>query len=654
VVSSAGLLWRLAYGLLFGVGVPVGLVAWAKAAAHSVTLPSVRSTPGGFGIIGVGLLLLAAGAHGLIVRGGGLPMNPFPPPRLVRTGIFRWIRNPMYIGFALVCAGASIAAGSAAGLWLVTPAASLGAAALVYGFERHDLVRRFGPEALAPSLLSLPRGNGVRAPLPVHRVAVFLWIFLPWLVAYYAVQALGRPPDAFGTALPLERRLPVLQWSELFYASTYLFVPLTALLVRTRRDLRRFAVQSAIGIVVVTLLWLVVPVVATNRPFEPTGFLGRLLAFEQGHSWGVAAFPAFHVLWTLLAAEAWGANARVTRRLAWAWAGWTWAVLITASSLTTGMHTLVEVAAAILLYPPLRRFEKVWEWVRGLTEDLANSWKEWPVGPIRLINHGLYAAVAAGVGLFIAGTAAGPAHLAITLWTGWCILMGAGLLAQVLEGSSKLLRPFGWYGGVLGGVTGIFLAHFTGTPILPVMAAFALAAPWIQMLGRLRCLVQGCCHGGPAPAGVGIAYRHPRSRVVQLANWAGLPIHATPLYSIAGNVAIGLILLRLRFLGVSDALLVGGYLTLAGIARFVEEGYRAEPQTPILSGLHIYQWLAIASVVMGAVCTTLPSASTSPPFSPPTTGLFIGAVALAAFTGFAMGVDFPRSNRRFSRLGPAD
>jgi len=30
------------------------------------------------------------------------------------------------------------------------------------------------------------------------------------------------------------------------------------------------------------------------------------------------------------------------------------------------------------------------------------------------------------------------------------------------------------------------------------------------------------------------------------------------------------------------------------------------------------------------------------------------ALAMAAVTGFAMGVDFPRSNRRFSRLAPSD
>jgi protein-S-isoprenylcysteine O-methyltransferase Ste14 len=638
-------LGRMTYAALFVLVLPVALFFWARAAAPAVRLPAVHAFGPGVAAAGAGFLLLAAGAWDLIARGGGLPLNAFPPPRLVRAGVYRWVRNPMYIGFVVACAGVSIAAGSAAGLWLVTPSVALGAAALVFGFERHDLARRFGAAALSPPLLSWPRGDG-DPPTPAQRAAVFLWVFLPWLILYYAVQALGRPADAFGTILSAERLWPVWPWTEALYASAYLFIPITVLVIRTGRDLRRFAVQSAVATAIVGLVWLVVPVVAINRPFTPTGPLGRLLAFEQGHSRGVAAFPAFHVLWTLLAAEGWSAT---RPRI-----GWTWAALITLSCFTTGMHTVIEVGAALLFFVPLRRLDATWGLLRGATESLANSWKEWRVGPVRFIVHGVYAAAAAGVGILVAGSAAGPRGLGVVTWIGVCILLGAGLWAQALEGSSRLLRPFGWYGGVAGGVIGAMTARLAGAPILPALAAFAIAAPWIQILGRLRCLVQGCCHGGPAPAGVGIVYRHRRSRVTQLAQLAGVPIHATPLYSIAGNIVIGLLLARLRAVGATDALLVGSYLILGGTARFVEESYRAEPQTPVVAGLHVYQWIAIASVVIGAFCTTRPSSAASPPFAPITGTLLATAAVLAVLTGLAMGMDFPGSSRRFSRLAPAD
>ena len=652
-MNAKAVVARLAYGSLFVFVVPVGLVLWAAATDAVVPLPAIRSTAAGAVSLAVGLVLMVWGTRDLIARGGGLPMNAFPPPRFVRSGIFMWIRNPIYIGFCIACAGASLAVGSPAGLWLVTPVVCLACAALVFGYERHDLAGRFGEDALRPPVLSLPRGDG-EAPTPAQRVAVFLWVLIPWLIAYLAVKAIGTAPDAFDTALPFERRWPVLQWTEFLYASTYVVIPVTVLIVRTQRDLRRFAVRGALAIPLVTLIWLTVPVVAVNRPFAAAHPLGRLLAFEQGHSNGGAAFPAFHVLWGLIAADAWAANARASKRRLWAWAGWTWAWLMTVSCLTTGMHTLLDVAAALLLFLPLRRYETVWTAIQRATERVANSWQEWRIGPLRVINHGAWAAAAGGVGLAVAGSAAGTDRLGPVILIGLCALVGAGLWAQWLEGSSKLLRPFGWYGGVIGGVLGAFAAGVMGAPILALLAAFAIAAPWIQLLGRFRCLVQGCCHGGPAPASVGIRYRHRRSRVTQLVGLGGVSVHATPLYSIAGNVVLGVVLVRLRMLAAPDTLVVGAFLIFNGIARFVEESFRGEPQTPIVAGLHSYQWIAIVSALSGIVCTTLPAGPVSSGFGPLHLPLVGAALAMAFICFIALGVDFPGSDRRFSRLAAAD
>jgi protein-S-isoprenylcysteine O-methyltransferase Ste14 len=653
MVSFGGVVARLGYGLLFWLAVPAGLVAWALAAGPNVPLTAVRSPAAGAAAAGVGLAMLMAGTWQLIARGGGLPMNPFPPTRLVRSGIYRWLRSPIYIGFGLVCAGVSIGLGSASGLWLVTPVAWLAAAALVYGYERHDLLRRFGPDAGRAPRLSLPRGEA-EAPTVAHRAAVYSWVLLPWLVAYYAVQALGPAPDAFPLALPFERQWPVLQWTELLYASVYVFVPVTPLLARTQRALRRFAIQGLVSTVIVTLIWLAVPVLELNRPFAPHGFPGRLLAYEQTHSTGVAAFPAFHVLWALIAADAWAANARTTGPRGWAWIGWVWATAIAASCITTGMHTVLEVAAAVAAFPLVRRYDWAWGRLRGAVETLANSWREWRIGRARVISHGVWAAAAALIGLPIAGAAAGRDLFAAVLLVALCALAGAGLWAQVLEGSSKLLRPFGWYGGLLGGTLGALAAGLLGAPVMRLLAAFFIAAPWIQSLGRLRCLVQGCCHGAPAPPEIGIRYRHPRSRVTRLANLAGTPVHPTPLYSIGANLVIGIVLLRLRALAAPDTVLVGAYLMLGGLARFVEESYRGEPQTAIVGGLRIYQWLAAACLLAGIVLTALPAAPGPSGLATPDLRLVLAAMGMALISGFAMGVDFPASNRRFSRLAPAD
>jgi hypothetical protein len=142
--------------------------------------------------------------------------------------------------------------------------------------------------------------------------------------------------------------------------------------------------------------------------------------------------------------------------------------------------------------------------------------------------------------------------------------------------------------------------------------------------------------------------------VTQIAGLTAVPLHPTPLYSIAGNLVIGLGLLRLRALGAADVLVIGLYLILSGIARFVEESYRAEPQTRVIAGLRIYQWLAIGQTLAGIVTTTLPGVPRVGGFAPPSPLLIASAIAMALLTGTAMGVDFPRSNRRFSRLADAD
>ena len=53
------------------------------------------------------------------------------------------------------------------------------------------------------------------------------------------------------------------------------------------------------------------------------------------------------------------------------------------------------------------RAEAVWERLRTATEALANSWKEWRIGPVRVINHGFYVGLGSFLGVAIAATFAG-------------------------------------------------------------------------------------------------------------------------------------------------------------------------------------------------------------------------------------------------------
>ncbi len=433
-------------------------------------------------------------------------------------------------------------------------------------------------------------------------------------------------------------------WTQILYDSVYVMVLLIPLIVRTRHDLRLFSGRALIAMMIVFPFYLAVPLIAPPRPFAASGLLGEWLNLDRGHDSAAAAFPSYHVVWAFIAAEAL-AHTPWQKRL---WRSW--AVLVSASCVTTGMHALVDVIAGFLVAAAVIRMDRVWSFLHNFSETVANSWKEWRLGPSRVINHGAYAGAGVFIGIWIIDTLLGPGKSAISIAIFWGGCVGAALWAQAIEGSPALLRPLGFYGGLIGTWTcGGVAAWLTRTAIWPVLAALVVAAPWIQGIGRLRCLVQGCCHGRPAAHNIGIRYTHPRSRVWRVPSLRGIPVHATPLYSLLWNIVVALVVTRIYLLHAPSAMVGGVYLILSGAGRLVEEACRGEPQTPIFAGLRLYQWVAVTTLVLGALITTVKN---SPPSPWPV--LHASSIFVALACGFGAwlltGVDFPESNRRFARL----
>jgi prolipoprotein diacylglyceryltransferase len=282
-------------------------------------------------------------------------------------------------------------------------------------------------------------------------------------------------------------------------------------------------------------------------------------------------------------------------------------------------------------------------------EHLANSYRFWRFGPIRVVNHAIWSFAAGAVGVLLIGYLAGPSHLPAVILVAMTSLIGAMLWAQLLEGSPRLLRPFGYYGAIVGGVLGCMGAWLLGTSPWLILAATSAAAPAIQAIGRVRCLVQGCCHGKPSSGSTGLRVSNPSSRVCVLGHLGGVPIHPTQLYSILGNLVVSTLLLRLYLAGCSQNIIVGLYLAMAGLSRFVEESYRGEPQTRKWFGLPEYQWLAILSLLSGCILLAIPL-SRPVPVPEGSIALLWVAAMIGCVTAVLMSVDFPDSQRRFARL----
>lgn len=634
---------KVLYGALFAAVAPALLALWAAAAADVVPLPAVHAPLAGAAVAALGVLLVAWAMLALRVHGGGLPMNAFPPPRFVSQGPYALVAHPIYAGFVVACAGVSVAAGSASGLWLVTPVAALGCTALVVGYERLDLRARFG-EVLPRPWLSLPPATADR-PTLAERLAAWFLVLLPWAVAYLAVARLGPPPDARSSALPFEEGAPVVAWTEALYASTYAGVLLAPLVARTRRDLRGFMAGGLLAMALVFPLYLAVPLVAPPRPFVAHDTLGRMLLLERACDTPAAAFPSFHAVWALLAARCFGGGRGAAARTA----AWTWAGAVVASCWTTGMHTLADLAAAVAATLAVVRAPALWERARAAAEHVANSWKEWRLGRVRIINHGVWAGLGSFVGFAIMAALVGHEHVGAIALVVMGGLVGSAVWAQVIEGSARLSRPYGFFGGVLGMCLCALASPWFGVSPWAMLAAACVAGPFTQSLGRLRCLVQGCCHGSATSPRVGIRYVHPRSRVVRLSDLGGTPVHPTPLYSILWNVLVELATARLWMLHARLHLVAGLYLVLMGLGRFVEEAYRGEPQTPVYARLRLYQWVSVGVAVTGAACIALGRSEPAPRIDWNPGGL-PAALAFGVVTWLAMGVDFPESGRRLSRL----
>jgi prolipoprotein diacylglyceryltransferase len=546
-------------------------------------------------------------------------MNAFPPPRYVTQGVYRLVSHPIYAGAGAVCFGVSIVAGSSSGFWLVSPTLVLASVALVLGYEGLDLEARFGPARARP-LLSLPPDDP-GPPTLWERLALYPLVFPVWGGLVAAIAAAGPPAHAWPLTLPIDGAIPVQESAAIASVLMGPLVVLAPLAARARSDLRAFALPALLAMALIFLLQMGGPFVS------PDG----------------SRFPSFNAVWALLAADAWAS--RFSRRSAWRAA----AILIVTGTVLAGRDTVINAGGSALVYLAVAHRARVWEALRGLAERVANSWSERRLGPVRVINHGGWAALSTFGGLCIVGTLIGPGHALSVFVAALAGMVCSALWAQIIEGSPALLRPYGWYGGVLGVTLGSLAAPLTGTSVWLLLSAYCVAGPWMQSAGRLRCLVQGCCHGREAPDALGIKYTHPRSRVCRLSDLGGRPVHPTPVYSILWNVVIALVVGRLWSLRAPMSFVGGVYLGLNGLGRFVEEAYRGEPQTPVYAGLRFYQWVALGTVVAGAAITALLTSDPAPAPAPSWTCVAVAAL-FGALTWFGTGVDFPESNRRFSRL----
>ena len=144
------------------------------------------------------------------------------------------------------------------------------------------------------------------------------------------------------------------------------------------------------------------------------------------------------------------------------------------------------------------------------------------------------------------------------------------------------------YGAVLGAALGVWIyCKITKTKMGYIVDLLAPGIIMAQAIGRIGCLLNGCCYGTPTTLPWGLVYTDPQS----FGFTGGIPCQPTVAYEIIFCVIIFLVLLSLRKKLKPDGSLFALYLTLYAVWRlgidFLRDG------TPFLFGLHQAQVISI-------------------------------------------------------------
>ncbi len=175
------------------------------------------------------------------------------------------------------------------------------------------------------------------------------------------------------------------------------------------------------------------------------------------------------------------------------------------------------------------------------------------------------------------------------------------LIDKILKGDFSGLGGFVFYGGLIGGILGAIIA----VKILKVdvLTAEKIIVPYLPLahaIGRVGCLLAGCCHGmeydGP------LAVHYPNSVLGVPPTQGYFP---TQILEGILNIGIMFALLYLCKKVKYKYDLLFSYLFMYAIVRFVVEFFRGDKIRGIFNSLSSSQWISIGLFVIAVVGITL-------------------------------------------------
>jgi phosphatidylglycerol:prolipoprotein diacylglycerol transferase len=153
---------------------------------------------------------------------------------------------------------------------------------------------------------------------------------------------------------------------------------------------------------------------------------------------------------------------------------------------------------------------------------------------------------------------------------------------------------FAWFGGLSLGIAAlVFQGWWAKVGAVRILDLAAPAAAVGYGIGRIGCFLSGDgCYGIPTSLPWGMAFPNGIEPTF-------VPVHPTPLYELGAGLLIGAWLWWRGGKPHGTGAIVGQYLVLSGIARFLVEFIRRNPK--VLFGLSNAQLASLGSVVAGIV-----------------------------------------------------
>jgi len=130
--------------LALAPGVAAGLIPWALTGWEARS-PWPPLQVAGVALVAAGAVVLLHAFARFVMEGVGTPAPVAPPERLVVGGLYRYVRNPMYLAVASTIVGQALIL-DRPGLLLYAAIFGVAVAAFVHGYEEPTLAERYGDE----------------------------------------------------------------------------------------------------------------------------------------------------------------------------------------------------------------------------------------------------------------------------------------------------------------------------------------------------------------------------------------------------------------------------------------------------------------------------------------------------------------------------